>query len=306
MSRTRTALLAAMALVAGATGTALAAVPGDRRRGRRPLHRGLQGAEPVGHRLHRVRDGHQPRRREVVVGGGMDLRRQPEGDQWLERQGHPVRRERHGVERGVQRHPRHGRLRHLRLPGQLQRHQRRPRHLHPRRRDLQRRLRRADRPAGPDRSAPGQPRRQPLRRRQGVREPRWSANAAAEPGGSRIANQPTGVWLDRTAAIEGAGGKMGLRDHLDEALEQKGSGGSSSSSSSTTCRAATVPPWPPTASSAPRRSTATRPSTSTRSRRSSPTPSTPRCGSSPRSRSTPCPTWSPTCRRGPPPRRTAT
>ncbi|MDX3517122.1 glycoside hydrolase family 6 protein [Streptomyces scabiei] len=54
--------------------------------------------------------------------------------------------------------------------------------------------------------------------------PEWSANAAAEPGGSRIANQPTGVWLDRTAAIAGAGGKMGLRAHLDEALRQKGSG----------------------------------------------------------------------------------
>ncbi|MFJ7175381.1 glycoside hydrolase family 6 protein [Streptomyces massasporeus] len=54
--------------------------------------------------------------------------------------------------------------------------------------------------------------------------PEWSANAAAEPGGSRIADQPTGVWLDRTAAINGAGGKMGLRAHLDEALRQKGSG----------------------------------------------------------------------------------
>lgn len=54
--------------------------------------------------------------------------------------------------------------------------------------------------------------------------PEWSANAAGEPGGSRVANQPTGVWLDRTAAINGAGGKMGLRAHLDEALRQKGSG----------------------------------------------------------------------------------
>jgi cellulose 1,4-beta-cellobiosidase len=54
--------------------------------------------------------------------------------------------------------------------------------------------------------------------------PEWSANAAAEPGGSRISNQPTGVWLDRIAAINGAGGKMGLRAHLDEALTQKGSG----------------------------------------------------------------------------------
>ncbi|CAM5358425.1 Glucanase OS=Streptomyces violarus OX=67380 GN=FHS41_001215 PE=3 SV=1 [Streptomyces violarus] len=55
-------------------------------------------------------------------------------------------------------------------------------------------------------------------------DPEWSANAAAEPGGSRIANQPTGVWLDRIAAINGTGGKMGLRAHLDEALRQKGSG----------------------------------------------------------------------------------
>ncbi|MFK0119163.1 glycoside hydrolase family 6 protein [Streptomyces sp. NPDC090994] len=54
--------------------------------------------------------------------------------------------------------------------------------------------------------------------------PEWSAKAAAEPGGSRIANQPTGVWLDRIAAIEGVNGGMGLRDHLDAALEQKGSG----------------------------------------------------------------------------------
>ncbi|EDY60086.1 MULTISPECIES: glycoside hydrolase family 6 protein [Streptomyces] len=54
--------------------------------------------------------------------------------------------------------------------------------------------------------------------------PEWSANAAAEPGGSRISNQPTGVWLDRIASINGTGGKMGLRAHLDEALKQKGSG----------------------------------------------------------------------------------
>ncbi|MEV6168459.1 glycoside hydrolase family 6 protein [Streptomyces sp. NPDC051954] len=54
--------------------------------------------------------------------------------------------------------------------------------------------------------------------------PEWSAKAAAEPGGSRISNQPTGVWLDRIAAINGVGGGMGLRDHLDEALTQKGTG----------------------------------------------------------------------------------
>lgn len=54
--------------------------------------------------------------------------------------------------------------------------------------------------------------------------PEWRAKANAEPGGSRIANQPTGVWLDRIAAINGVNGGMGLRAHLDEALRQKGSG----------------------------------------------------------------------------------
>jgi cellulose 1,4-beta-cellobiosidase len=54
--------------------------------------------------------------------------------------------------------------------------------------------------------------------------PEWSAHAAAEPGGSRVSNQPTGVWLDRIATINGANGGMGLRDHLDAALAQKGSG----------------------------------------------------------------------------------
>ncbi|MFE1839585.1 glycoside hydrolase family 6 protein [Streptomyces sviceus] len=54
--------------------------------------------------------------------------------------------------------------------------------------------------------------------------PEWSAKAAAEPGGSRIANQPTAVWLDRIAAINGVNGGMGLRAHLDEALKQKGNG----------------------------------------------------------------------------------
>ncbi|MFC4561820.1 glycoside hydrolase family 6 protein [Nocardiopsis mangrovi] len=52
--------------------------------------------------------------------------------------------------------------------------------------------------------------------------PEWSANAAAEPGGSAVADQPTGVWMDRIAAIEGANGRMGLREHLDEAVEQAG------------------------------------------------------------------------------------
>jgi cellulose 1,4-beta-cellobiosidase len=54
--------------------------------------------------------------------------------------------------------------------------------------------------------------------------PVWSANAAAEPGGDAIADQATGVWLDRISAIEGndspTTGSMGLRDHLDEAVAQ--------------------------------------------------------------------------------------
>ncbi|MFI6403729.1 glycoside hydrolase family 6 protein [Streptomyces sp. NPDC050548] len=54
--------------------------------------------------------------------------------------------------------------------------------------------------------------------------PEWSAKAAAETGGSRISNQPTGVWLDRIAAINGVNGGMGLRAHLDAALAQKGTG----------------------------------------------------------------------------------
>lgn len=54
--------------------------------------------------------------------------------------------------------------------------------------------------------------------------PEWSAKAAAEPGGTRVSNQPTGVWLDRIAVVAGTSGGMGLRAHLDEALKQKGSG----------------------------------------------------------------------------------
>lgn len=50
--------------------------------------------------------------------------------------------------------------------------------------------------------------------------PDWSARAAAEPGGSRISNQSTGVWLDRIAAIAGAAGARGLAAHLDTALTQ--------------------------------------------------------------------------------------
>ncbi|GAB7037585.1 MULTISPECIES: glycoside hydrolase family 6 protein [Catenuloplanes] len=52
--------------------------------------------------------------------------------------------------------------------------------------------------------------------------PDWSAKAASS-GGQAIANQPTAIWLDRIAAIEsGSAGSntMGLRDHLDAAVDQ--------------------------------------------------------------------------------------
>ncbi|AAZ54658.1 cellobiohydrolase. Glycosyl Hydrolase family 6 [Thermobifida fusca YX] len=56
--------------------------------------------------------------------------------------------------------------------------------------------------------------------------PVWSAKAAAEPGGSAVANESTAVWLDRIGAIEGndspTTGSMGLRDHLEEAVRQSG------------------------------------------------------------------------------------
>lgn len=59
----------------------------------------------------------------------------------------------------------------------------------------------------------------------GYVNPEWKAKAESVAGGNRISNTPTGVWLDRIAAIEGtddsqSNGPMGLRDHLDEALRQ--------------------------------------------------------------------------------------
>ncbi|MEU7910063.1 glycoside hydrolase family 6 protein [Microbispora bryophytorum] len=63
----------------------------------------------------------------------------------------------------------------------------------------------------------------------GYVNPDWSASAASEPGGSRVANVSTAVWLDQIAAISsGSAGNnsMGLRDHLDEAVEQDAANGS--------------------------------------------------------------------------------
>jgi cellulose 1,4-beta-cellobiosidase len=54
----------------------------------------------------------------------------------------------------------------------------------------------------------------------GYVNPEWKARADAETGGSRISSNPTGVWLDRIAAIAGTSTSMGLRAHLDAALAQ--------------------------------------------------------------------------------------
>ena len=54
----------------------------------------------------------------------------------------------------------------------------------------------------------------------GYVNPEWKAKADGESGGSRISNTPTGVWMDRIAAIYGGSGSMGLRDHLDAAVAQ--------------------------------------------------------------------------------------
>ncbi|MEV6812589.1 glycoside hydrolase family 6 protein [Micromonospora sp. NPDC051296] len=59
----------------------------------------------------------------------------------------------------------------------------------------------------------------------GYVNPEWKARAESVSGGSRVSNNPTGVWIDRIAAINGtpdsqSNGPMGVRDHLDEALRQ--------------------------------------------------------------------------------------
>ncbi|MEV0379245.1 glycoside hydrolase family 6 protein [Nonomuraea sp. NPDC050643] len=60
----------------------------------------------------------------------------------------------------------------------------------------------------------------------GYVNPNWSARAAAEPGGSAVANTSTAVWMDRIAAIAGSSSAMSLRAHLDEAVRQDAANGS--------------------------------------------------------------------------------
>ena len=72
---------------------------------------------------------------------------------------------------------------------------------------------------------PGQKVDNPYAGAKGYVNPEWKAKADAEAGGSRVSNNPTAVWLDRIAAINGtadssSNGAMGVTDHLDAALAQ--------------------------------------------------------------------------------------
>jgi len=59
----------------------------------------------------------------------------------------------------------------------------------------------------------------------GYVNPQWAASARSVSGGSRVANQSTGVWIDRIAAIAGSSTSMGVRAHLDEAVRQDAANG---------------------------------------------------------------------------------
>ena len=79
--------------------------------------------------------------------------------------------------------------------------------------------------APPTTTPPGQKVENPYAGVKGYVNPEWKAKANAETGGSRVSNNPTAVWLDRIAAINGtpnssSNGSMGVRNHLDEALAQ--------------------------------------------------------------------------------------
>ncbi|MFR9775196.1 glycoside hydrolase family 6 protein [Micromonospora sp. MS34] len=72
---------------------------------------------------------------------------------------------------------------------------------------------------------PGQKADNPYAGVKGYVNPEWKAKAESVTGGSRVSNNPTAVWLDRIAAINGtpnssSNGSMGVRDHLDAALAQ--------------------------------------------------------------------------------------
>jgi cellulose 1,4-beta-cellobiosidase len=75
-------------------------------------------------------------------------------------------------------------------------------------------------PTTPPTGPPGAHVDNPFTGARGYVNPDWKAKADAEPGGSRVSGNPTGVWLDRIAAIEGSASAKGLRAHLDAALAQ--------------------------------------------------------------------------------------
>ncbi|NUS17735.1 MAG: cellulose 1,4-beta-cellobiosidase [Streptomyces sp.] len=71
----------------------------------------------------------------------------------------------------------------------------------------------------PTSQPPGQKVDNPYVGAKGYVNPEWSALAAGD-GGSAISKQSTAVWLDRIAAINGVNGGMGLKAHLDAAVQQ--------------------------------------------------------------------------------------
>ncbi|GIJ25217.1 hypothetical protein Vqi01_03790 [Micromonospora qiuiae] len=55
----------------------------------------------------------------------------------------------------------------------------------------------------------------------GYVDPQWRDRAESVPGGHRVSNTPTGIWLNRVSQIAGEPGERGLRAHLDAALAQR-------------------------------------------------------------------------------------
>ncbi|MFN8075977.1 MAG: glycoside hydrolase family 6 protein [Kineosporiaceae bacterium] len=83
-------------------------------------------------------------------------------------------------------------------------------------------------PTGPITTAPAESHvENPFVGSKGYVNPEWSAKAKKDGAPASIYNQPTAIWLDRIAAIEGtansqSNGPMGVEDHLDAALQQSG------------------------------------------------------------------------------------
>ena len=179
-----------------------AAVPdGDAGVRRRPLHRRLQGAEPVVHRLHRRRHGHQQRCREVDLGREVVVRRQPAGHQRLERHRSPSPARPSPPPtsmRTTARWPPAVRVS-FGFNGSYSGTNAVPDDLHAQRRDLQRRTtgdRRRRPTTTPPTTTPTTRRPRPTGTKvdnpyagaKGYVNPEWGPRPTAEPGGSRISN----------------------------------------------------------------------------------------------------------------------